>query len=74
MEVREATHIIKSDFMPARNSGTPPVKLLFDKSLIKHLDVNMKYAINVLILLRSVQNFEILTILLGGLDSECQTR
>ena len=27
------TYMTNNDFMSARNSGTPPVKLLFDKSL-----------------------------------------
>lgn len=35
--ILKTTHITKRDFMPARNSGTSPVKLLFDKSLKKHL-------------------------------------
>jgi len=35
--ISKETYMTKSDFKPARNSGTPPVKLLFDKSLIKHL-------------------------------------
>ena len=33
VEFPQETYMIDSDFIPARNSGTSPVKLLFDKSL-----------------------------------------
>lgn len=71
--VSKETHMTRSDLISARNSGTPPVKLLFDKSLIKTF-VSIKYATNKLYLLYLVQKFEILTILVDGLDSEWQAR